>query len=78
MKNYIISKKNGCSYCQLLKNWLVARQIDIEIKYAEDNMDFCRANGIKTVPTLVIEREEIGEEKRFVSGFDNITAYLEV
>ena len=80
MNMYIISRRSGCSYCDILKNWLVARGKNIDIKYAEDNMPFCRENGIKTVPTLVIEHEtkEGYVDRHLISGFDSITAYLEV
>lgn len=43
-----------CMPCNMVKQWLNEHNIEVEIIYGEDDMQFCRTYGICKTPTLVI------------------------
>ncbi len=58
-----------CGPCKIVKAFLQENPKDILILDAEDNTEFCKTNGIRSVPTLVIESGKL-------SGSDDIIKHL--
>lgn len=54
-KGIILFVGNHCQRCNMLKTMLGENIIDCDIRKAEDNMDLCRAWGIKQIPALVVK-----------------------
>ena len=67
---YLITMKN-CQKCKMLHNILGESYFSLEIRDAEDEMDFCRKVGLKSVPALVID------EDTFTTDLDEIVRLVE-
>lgn len=77
---FLIVKKYGCPECERLHKYMNEKGTsDIEIRYAEDCMDFCREWNIRSVPTLMIPVSDIKGilEYRKVNGVEEIVKYME-
>lgn len=67
---YLITMKN-CQKCKMLRNILGESYFSLEIRDAENEMDFCRKVGLKSVPALVID------EDSFTTDLDEIVRLVE-
>jgi len=61
-----------CGYCKMLKSYLQSKDIDYEVKMADEDPDLARElyekSGQLGVPFTIIETDEGKEEK--ILGFD--------
>ncbi|HEX5797791.1 MAG TPA: glutaredoxin family protein [Candidatus Saccharimonadales bacterium] len=61
-----------CGYCKMLKSYLQSKNIDYEVKMADEDPDLARElyekSGQLGVPFTIIETDEGKEEK--ILGFD--------
>ena len=67
---YLLTAKN-CQKCKMLRNILGDLFFSLEIRDAENEMDFCRKVGLKSVPALVINEDE------FTTDLDEIVRLVE-
>lgn len=67
---YLLTAKN-CQKCKMLRNILGDTYFSLEIRDAENEMDFCRKVGLKSVPALVINEDE------FTTDLDEIVRLVE-
>lgn len=59
-KKLIVVGADWCSGCSALKTQLVARNIEFEYVDADEQMEYCQANGVRSLPTtFIIEDGEI-------------------
>lgn len=63
-----------CMPCHQVIDWCKENNIEITTWLANEHMDFCIKNNIRTVPTLVITNEDGSTE--FISNADPIKEYL--
>ena len=59
-KKLIVIGASWCSGCSALKAQLVAKNIKFEYVDADEQMEYCQANGVRSLPTsFIIEDNEI-------------------
>lgn len=59
-KKLIVVGADWCSGCSALKTQLVAKNIEFEYVDADEQMEYCQANGVRSLPTsFIIEDDEI-------------------
>jgi glutaredoxin len=59
-KKLIVVGASWCSGCSALKTQLVAKSIEFEYVDADEQMEYCQANGVRSLPTsFIIEDNEI-------------------
>jgi glutaredoxin len=59
-KKLIVIGASWCSGCSALKVQLVAKGIEFEYVDADEQMEYCQANGVRSLPTsFIIEDNEI-------------------
>ena len=59
-----------CGACKALENWLDENKIQLDTMIAEDNMDTITSLCVKTLPTLVLD------DNQLINGNENIKEYL--
>ena len=77
---FIIAKKEGCPNCKLLKDWMAKNNVKVEIRYAEDCMDFCRKYMIRAVPALINEKPGPNSALQYeaIFGYEPIIEFLTI
>ena len=59
-KKLIVVGAAWCSGCSALKTQLVAKSIAFEYIDADEQMEYCQANGVRSLPTsFIVEGDEI-------------------
>ena len=59
-KKLIVIGADWCSSCKALKTQLVTKGIEFEYVDADEQMEYCQANGVRSLPTsFIIEDNEI-------------------
>ena len=59
-KKLIVIGADWCSSCIALKTQLVAKNVEFEYVDADEQMEYCQANGVRSLPTsFIIEDNEI-------------------
>lgn len=59
-KKLIVIGADWCSSCIALKTQLVAKSVEFEYVDADEQMEYCQANGVRSLPTsFIIEDGEI-------------------
>ncbi|MGL5013025.1 MAG: thioredoxin family protein [Bacteroidales bacterium] len=59
-KKLIVVGAAWCGSCSALKTQLVAKSVEFECIDADEQMEYCQANGVKSLPTsFIIEDNEI-------------------
>ena len=59
-KKLIVVGASWCSGCSALKTQLVAKNIEFEYVDADEQMEYCQTNGVRSLPTsFIIEDGEI-------------------
>jgi len=59
-KKLIVVGASWCSGCSALKTQLVAKNIEFEYVDADEQMEYCQANGVRSLPSsFIIEDGEI-------------------
>lgn len=59
-KRLIVIGADWCSSCSALKIQLVAKSIEFEYVDADEQMEYCQANGVGSLPTsFIVEDNEI-------------------
>ena len=70
-KNKLILASAGfCGPCKVLKSRIIAENLKVEIKQMEDELDFFKLHNIKTVPRLLVFKDD--ELIDIVQGSDDI------
>jgi glutaredoxin len=72
MKNITIYSTATCGFCKMLKSYLASKEIDFDVKMADEDqaiaMELYEKSGQLGVPFTVITDEDGNEEK--ILGFD--------
>lgn len=56
----IVVGASWCSSCSALKTQLVAKNIEFEYVDADEQIEYCQTNGVRSLPTsFIIEDNEI-------------------
>ena len=59
-KKLIVIGADWCSGCSALKTQLVAKNIEFEYVDADEQMEYCQTNGVRSLPTtFIMEDNEI-------------------
>ena len=59
-KKLIVVGASWCSGCSALKTQLVVENIEFEYVDADEQMEYCQANGVRSLPTsFIVEDGEI-------------------
>jgi glutaredoxin len=60
MKKVVVVGSSWCNGCKALKTQLVAKNIEFEYVDADEQMEYCQVNGVRSLPTsFIIEDNEI-------------------
>ncbi len=59
-KKLIVIGADWCNGCKALKTQLVAKSVEFEYVDADEQMEYCQANGVRSLPTsFIVEDNEI-------------------
>lgn len=59
-KKLIVVGASWCSSCTALKTQLVAKNVEFEYVDADEQMEYCQVNGVRSLPTsFIVEDNEI-------------------
>jgi glutaredoxin len=72
-QNYKLASATWCGPCSALKSRIAKEGLSIEIEDMDDNPDFFKNFNIKSVPQLVIFKEESFET---ISGSEDIIKFI--
>lgn len=62
-----------CSQCNVLKDMLTRNGVIYHVIDADENMEFCMENNIKSLPTTLIYEED---EVKIVRGVGKLEEYV--
>ena len=59
-KKLIVIGADWCNGCKALKTQLVVKNVEFEYVDADEQMEYCQTNGVRSLPTsFIIEDNEI-------------------
>lgn len=64
MSKYKLVTATWCGPCKTLKSQLAEDRIEVDIIDADENVEYLREHGIRSVPSLIVE----GEVKEIVTS----------
>lgn len=62
-----------CSQCNVLKDMLTRNGVIYQVIDADENMEFCMENNIKSLPTTLIYEED---EVKIIRGVGKLEEYV--
>ena len=54
MKKIVVVSASWCSQCNILKDQLTRNNVTYRVIDADEDMDWCKENGVKSLPTSFI------------------------
>lgn len=63
MEKLVLASAQWCEPCKSVKKVIEVRKLNIEIKDSDDDRDFFVSNGIRSVPTLLVFKDDVVVEK---------------
>ena len=73
-KEVVVVSAAWCSSCQNLKDALTRSGIIYKVIDADENMEFCRENGVRSLPTSFIYED--GELIKTIVGLKKVEEFL--
>ena len=73
-KKVVVVSADWCKNCSVLKDTLTRAEIIYQVIDADENMDFCRENGIRSLPTAFIYED--GELIKTIVGLNKVEEYI--
>jgi thiol-disulfide isomerase/thioredoxin len=68
-KKIILATASWCGPCKTIKDVIEKENLSVEIKSMDDDTEFFKTQGIKSVPQLLVFQESSID---FIKGFDDI------
>jgi glutaredoxin len=68
-----IVSASWCKQCQVLKDMLTRNGVIYQVIDADENMEFCMENNIKSLPTTLIYEED---EVKIIRGVGKLEEYV--
>ena len=71
IENMLLICGNNCAPCEYLKQWLKDNNVEIKTIIAQENIEYIKSLGIRTVPTLLIDNKTI------INNLEPIKEYIQ-
>ena len=67
MKKVVVVSSSWCSQCSVLKDALNRNNVQYVVVDADEDMDYCREQGVRSLPTIIL-----GDEQKLVGNSPDV------
>lgn len=67
MKKIVVVSSSWCSQCSVLKDALDRNNVQYVVVDADEDMDYCREQGVRSLPTTIL-----GDEQKLIGSSPDV------